>query len=304
MPGISKAAEAELASRELIESNLHLRTLMERLEQAEHDYLMVLDDVHVIHNPSILNGLTYLIKHMPVHMHLIVMGRWESISEHNSLELYEQSQNLGTEDLRFRGDEIREFFQSRGYQLQEAKIREIEEYTEGWPAALVDIALLMDEKIEINGFLHSQNACSQRLKSYLDENVFSTLSVQQRSFLMSTSILDRFCEPLCQAITGETDLIGELRKNQVFLVALDQDGVWFRYHPIFRAFLLQKLEEMLFVDTAELFEKAGDWLNGNGYYGQAILYYIRGSHYQKAVDALEANPFRQAEKGGYYSLYP
>ncbi|SFG55093.1 LuxR family transcriptional regulator, maltose regulon positive regulatory protein [Desulfotomaculum arcticum] len=143
--GISKNTGYVFSSQELLKSNIHVSVLIDRLLEVQSDFLLVLDDLHLITDSSILNGLSYLIDYLPSKMHMIIISRTEpelGLARHR---IKWQMQELEEKDLRFETEEIFRFYQARGYTLENDDVKRVENYTEGWAAAMVAVAMSMED---------------------------------------------------------------------------------------------------------------------------------------------------------------
>jgi len=134
--GISKDTEYVFASQEMLNANIHINILIDRLSEVLSDFLLVLDDLHLIDDPAILAGLSYLIDYMPAKMHLIFISRTEPELELARHKVKWQVHELTEYDLRFDEEEILRFYQARGIALENTDLKKVESYTEGWAAAL------------------------------------------------------------------------------------------------------------------------------------------------------------------------
>ena len=142
--GIAEDTEYVRASSEMVKAHIHLNILIDRLAEAPTDFLLVLDDLHEISEPSILKGLSYLMDYLPAKMHLILISRREPELDLARQRIKWQAQRLGEQDLRFQEEEISRFYQARGYSLPEEELKKVESYTEGWAAAMVAVAMSME----------------------------------------------------------------------------------------------------------------------------------------------------------------
>jgi len=142
--GIAKDTEYVWASSEMVKAHIHLNILIDRLAEAPTDFLLVLDDLHEITEPSILKGLSYLMDYLPAKMHLILISRREPELDLARQRIKWQAQRLGEQDLRFQEEEISRFYQARGYTLPEDELKKVKSYTEGWAAAMVAVAMSME----------------------------------------------------------------------------------------------------------------------------------------------------------------
>lgn len=209
--GIAKDTEYVWASPEMVKAHIHLNILIDRLAEVPADFLLVLDDLHEISEPSILKGLAYLIDYLPAKMHLILISRREPAADLVRQRIKWQAQRLGEQDLRFQEEEISRFYQARGYSLPERELKKVESYTEGWAAAMVAVAMSMENAGGDNA-LAALSQSSRDIEEYLHDEVLSTWRPERLAFALKTSILDTLSPALCRAVTAEVNSAGLLKE--------------------------------------------------------------------------------------------
>lgn len=286
---LGKDTEYLFGSRELLQANLHISVLIDTLAGAESDFALVLDDLHEIDDAGILNGLSYLIDYLPPRMHLVVISRTVPALEYAKHKLKWQTQHLQENTLQFGEEEITSFFLARGIQLQDNDVRKVKSYTEGWAAALVAVAMSMEEGEERN-VINALEASSKDIGQYLNDEVLSTWSEERRSFAVNTCILDTLSPAACDAVTGETDgerLINEIYRCNGFLMALDAEKKEYKYHYLFNRFLHRLLANLAPQEISRLYIRAGRWYAGRNSVPEAIEYLLEGGAYGEARDLVE-----------------
>jgi LuxR family maltose regulon positive regulatory protein len=302
--GIGKATEYIFASKELFKANAHLSIMIDNLSGIPSDFLLVLDDFHLITNPDIFDALSYFITYLPSNMHLVMTSRVEPPLKLAKLGLKEDLVRVRAKELRFETEEISKYYEARGYFLQKEDIHKIERYTEGWAAALVAVALsLKDEKNRHNIISNFGNS-NLYIENYLVEDVYNTWTRDQQNFMEKTSISDRLCGPLCEEITDYdgSRLLKELYLQNSFLVALDYEGIWFRYHPLFLDFLRKKLLNRDAASIQALHRKAGEWFKANSFFNEAIDHFLKCSHYEAVLPLIETHSPGLIRKGEYSNV--
>lgn len=303
--GISKETEYVFSSQELIRANIHLNILIDRLSGLEADFLLVLDDLHSVGNPSVLEGLSYLIRYLPAKMHLVIISREKPELELVKYKIKWQVQWLGEKDLRFQSEEIFRFYQTRGFTLENDDIEKVESYTEGWAAALVAIAMSMEDVGRIRT-INSLANCRQDIDQYLWEEVISLWPAKKREFIMKTSILDTLCESLCNAITGNTNggrMLKDIFETNGFLTALDDEGHQYRYHYLFKNFLYKLLLETSPEEIPGLHKNAAFWYREHGFTSEAIEHLLDSCSYQEALVLIERQVDDFIHKNDYITLF-
>ncbi len=301
--GITQDTEYVFSSQELIKANIHIDILIDRLSRIASDFLLVLDDLHLIDSASILTGLSYLIDYMPEKMHLIFISRSLPELDLAGRRIKWQIQRLDEEDLRFEEEEILRFFQARGIALETHELKAVESYTEGWAAALVAVTLSMEggSQDAIAALSHS----SRDIGRYLKDEVIRTWLPERLSFAMKTSILDTLSEELCKAVAGHQSehwLLKEIYEKNGFLLDMDGQEKTYRYHHLFKSFLRQLLEETCPEEIPELYSKAGCWFRGQGLLPEAIEHFLSGGAYPQAFELIEHQTDRFIDKKDFGRL--
>jgi LuxR family maltose regulon positive regulatory protein len=178
---IGKDTEYVFSSQELFQADMHIRILIDHLSNAGSDFVFVIDDFHLINNPKILEALSYFITYQPENMHLLILSRTNPRMKLTKLGLKENLLRLGAEDLLFHANEIDQFFKARGFSLQHEEHQRIETYTEGWAAALVAVAISLNDKTRSHSVIAGFESCSQQIENYLVEDVISAWTLSSRT---------------------------------------------------------------------------------------------------------------------------
>lgn len=288
--GIGKSAEYVLASPELLQANIHINILIERLAELKSDALLVLDDLHWVSDPSILEGLSYLIGYLPEKMHLIVISRTEPGLETVKHRIKWQAGRLGEKDLRFRNAEIFRFYQARGFVLESDALKKVENYTEGWAAALVAVAMSLEDEKGNHDAIAALARSSRDIEEYLKAEVISTWPPEKRDFAITTCILDTLSAGICDAVTGAHNagrMLKELHEGNGFLVAVDGQKQEYRHHYLFKSFLYKLLLETDPDRIPGLHAKAAQWFRARALIPEAIEHLLNGASYQEAYELIE-----------------
>lgn len=288
-PGVGKDTEYVFSSPELLKAEIHINILVDCLSQAKSDFLLVLDDLHLIDEYSIFEGLSHLIDYLPPKMHLILISRTEPDLIPRKHRIKWQTQRLTKEDLLFREEEITRFYEARGITLENTELKKVENYTEGWAAALVAVTLSMEE----SGGHDAIEALSRSVRDfsqYLRDEVVGNWPSEMLSFTMKTSILDTLSEDLCNAVTGSSGgnlMLKKIYERSGFLQALDGQGQAYRYHYLLKSFLVELLRETSPEEIPQLYERAGIWFREKGLIPEAVESFLSGSFYQEAFELIE-----------------
>jgi LuxR family maltose regulon positive regulatory protein len=291
--GIAGATSYFWSSPELLRTNTHLNILLDRLSECKHEIILALDDFHVITIPEILEKFSYLVNYLPPQVHVILIGRTEPGLELAKLRLGGDLLRLDLYDLQFRTEEIARFCQVKGLIFDQEELGRIEQYTRGWAAALVAVTMAPEAKFNRSGqdlsgkFSHGE----QLIERFLEEELVSKWSEQKRNFLLKTSILNNLCGPLCDAVTGLSggnEMLRELWLQNEFLIALDNENYWYRYHTLFGNFLRKMLTKQADVSLPELHLKAARWYREQGLVDAAIHHYLQARQFDVTIGLIKS----------------
>jgi LuxR family maltose regulon positive regulatory protein len=213
--------------------------------------ILVLDDYHVIDAKSVDQALTFLLEHLPPHMHLVIATREDPALPLARFRARDQMIELRITDLRFTDAEAAAFLNRvMGLNLSAQDIAALERRTEGWIASLQLAALSLQGQPDAASFIRSFTGSHHFVLDYLVEEVLGRQSESIQNFLLRTSILDRFCAPLCDALVLDPSVSGQatlayLARANLFLVPLDDERRWYRYHHLFAELLRQRLSQSM-----------------------------------------------------------
>lgn len=257
------------------------------------EFILVLDDYHVIETAAIHDGLASLLDKIPPSTHLIIATRADPPLPLARLRAQGELGELRAADLRFNSDEIGEFLEQWvGTKLSSVDQAQLEAHTEGWVAGLQLAALAMQGLMErgsendiLSTFVQRLSGSTRFIMDYLVEEVLYHLAPDLQSFLLETSILERLTAALCVAVTGRVDsqtALDSLEKTNLFLFPLDDERRWYRYHPLFADLLLSLLQQDRPAEILRLHRRASAWYEEQGLILDAI------HHMLKVPDAREA----------------
>lgn len=250
-----------------------LDELLNRLSAVESPLLLVLDDYQVITSPVVHDALAYILDHKPVTFHLMLLTRQDPPLHLARLRARRQITEIRAQVLRFTPEEACQYFtQVMQLDLTREAARALEERTEGWAVGLQLAGLALQNTADPERFIQSFRGSHRYVLDYLAEEVLARQSEQTRWFLARTSVLDRFNADLCGALTGQPDaqaVIDHLEKANLFIVPLDDERIWYRYHHLFRDYLTTLLDRK---EQAELSKKASLWHEANGMLTGAVRY--------------------------------
>ena len=224
-----------------------LTPLLNAIATIPVDFVLVLDDYHVLDSQEIDRALTFLIDNQPPQMHLVITTREDPPLPLARLRARGQLTELRAADLRFTSDEAAEFLNAAmGLTLSPEDVDALERRTEGWIAGLQLAAISMQGQQDNRRFIESFTGSHHFVLDYLMEEVLSHQPAHIQEFLLKTSILERLCGPLCAAILQQDDedalaTLEHIRQANLFLIPLDNERRWYRYHYLFADLLRQRL---------------------------------------------------------------
>ncbi|MGD9205851.1 MAG: AAA family ATPase, partial [Desulfobacterales bacterium] len=247
--GSCRNTQALLSASDLPPSAVLGAKLLNELDRIKQRFILVLDDFHHIENDSVLEMITQLLSHPPQAMHLVLIGRLDPALPISALRVQSLVSEIRAQDLRFDLNETKEFLaQVLGIQVDLSTAAALEEKTEGWVAGLRLAALSMRHRNKFDPKLLESQVNAQYVMEYLFSEVFSRQPPEIRQYLLSIAILDRFCAPLCEAVCvsgaealscelGGWEFVAWLKKENMFLIPLDAENRWFRFHHLFQKLL-------------------------------------------------------------------
>ncbi len=283
-PSCGADAMAALHSPQPPSAESILTDLINEIDGISKDILLVLDDYHAVDSPQVDDELAFLVEHLPARLRLVIATREDPNLPLARLRARGELTELRASDLRFSPDEAADFLgRVMGLELTTEDIAALDSRTEGWIAGLQLAALSMQGQKDIAGFIHSFTGSHRFVLDYLAEEVLRHQPKAIQAFLLRTSILDRLCGSLCDAlIQGDSgsfpglgasgqETLEYLERANLFIVPLDGERRWYRYHRLFAELLRQRLEQSLAADkeggetgAAALHIRASGWFENNG----------------------------------------
>jgi LuxR family transcriptional regulator, maltose regulon positive regulatory protein len=268
-----------------------INTLAER-ECASGEVFLVLDDYHAIEASDIHNGIAFLLEHLPPHVHIIIASRVPPPLPLARLRARGQVSEIHSVDLRFTREEAIELLHSLlGESLPESSLAKLEKQTEGWAAGLQLAALSLRGLDDIPAQIESYGGTNRLVLDYVTEEVLHRQPANVQRFLLHTSILQRLTASLCDAVTGDLDgqsMLETLEHEGLFLIPLDSEQRWYRYHHLFAHLLFQRLKRTLPEVVLQLHHRAAEWLEHNDLLTSAIPHALAGEDYALAVRLIES----------------
>ena len=268
-----------------------LAALLNEITALPDNFILVLDDYHVIDSKPVDEALTFLLEHLPPRMHLVITTREDPHLPLARLRARDQLTELRAADLRFTPAEASEFLnQVMDLNLSAEDITALEARTEGWIAGLQLAALSMQGRQDAARFIKSFTGSHHFVLDYLVEEVLQRQPEHVRNFLLQTAILDRLSGPLCDAVTGWEDgrgMLETLERGNLFVVPLDDQRQWYRYHHLFAEVLQAHLREAQPNQVPTLNQRASEWYEQNGLPSDAIRHALAAEDFARAADLAE-----------------
>jgi LuxR family maltose regulon positive regulatory protein len=305
-PTVGATALVLLQSLQPPSAEVILTTLLNDLSVLAAEVVLVLDDYHLIETPAIHNALAFLLDHLPPYLHLIISTRVDPPLPLTRLRARGDLTELRAADLCFTADEAAAFLTKvMDLPLTSDQVAALEARTEGWIAGLQLAALAMRDRSDRAGFIAAFTGSNRFVMDYLADQVLDRLPAHLQIFVLHTSILDRLCGPLCDAmLLGDIALrqpgsnlshsaysqvlLEELDRINLFLVPLDDERRWYRYHHLFADVLRQRLATGATADTvATLHRRASAWFQSHRLDAEAISHALAAGAFDQAAGLIE-----------------
>ncbi|MBP7961040.1 MAG: hypothetical protein KBG20_00465 [Caldilineaceae bacterium] len=263
--------------------------------------LCVLDDFQSIQDPTILAVLQGLLAHPPATFHLVLVTREDPALPLARLRASNQLTEIRAADLRFDEGEIGCFLrESMGVSLSAPDLSRLAERTEGWIAGLQLAGLSLQGRADPSAFIHSLSGSHRFILSYLTEEVLKVQPPPVQRFLLQTAILSRFTGALCDAVTDETGsatLLEALLAANLFLIPLDDEGRWYRYHHLFAELLRHQLQRTQPETIPALHRRASHWYASHDRPAEAIEHSLVGEDFARSVELIETHGWKLLNQG-------
>jgi len=288
-----------------------LTALLNDITTIPDHFVLVLDDYHVLDAKPIDNALTFLLEHLPPHMHLVIATREDPQLPLARLRARDKLTELRVTDLRFTPSEAAGFLnQVMGLDLSAEDITALETRTEGWIAGLQLAAISMQGHKDSTSFITSFTGSHHFVLDYLVEEVLQQQPERVQNFLLRTSILDRLCGPLCDAVLLGLNVSGQatleyLERANLFIVPLDNERRWYRYHHLFADLLRQRLQQRSASErdgVAELHRRASQWYEDNSLTIEAFQHAVAANDVEHAERLVEGEGMPLQYRGPMISV--
>ena len=300
-PDIVEDAFVLLRSPQPPSMNVILTTLINALLAIQGQIILILDDYHVITEPSIHQAMSFLLDYLPPQMHLILASRSDPPLLLSRLRSNRTLTELRTDDLRFTNEETKLFLQLMTGSIPPTEtIATLEQRTEGWIAGLQLAALSLKGRTNSTNFITAFAGSHKYILDYLSEEVLRQQSDAIQTFLLQTAILDRLSGPLCNAVTEQSNsqtILEQLEQANLFIVPLDDERGWYRYHHLFTEVLRRQLQYTHPDMLPRLHQRAAIWYEQQGLITEAMRHALAATDFERAVRLIEQATIRMLLQG-------
>ena len=269
-----------------------LTALINHLSAAD-TLVFVLDDYHLIENRRIHAGVAFWLEHLPPPFHLVMTSRREPPLPLAKMRVKQRLLEFTVDDLRFSKEEVESFLSDvMNLDLSRDEVAALERSTEGWAASLHLAALSLQGAKGARSSIGTPMRTNRFVFDYFADEVFSHQPSDIQAFLLHISLLERFSAELCASLTESTpevarSRVAKLEAANLFVVPLDADDTWFRFHPLFAEFLQRRLKGTAPERVPDLYLRAAEWCEAHGSTGEAIRYVLAGGDTEGAVALVE-----------------
>ena len=274
LPGIGEASVAMLRAPGVNLVEEALPALINELADVSEQFVVVLDDYHAIDDERIHEGMASLIEHLPATLRIVMTSRVEPPLPVGRLRARAQLNEIDAGQLRFSLSEAESMLNDvHGLDLTPDAVKRLHDRTEGWAAGLYLAVLSLRGREDASGLVASFTGSDRRVVDYLAVEVLGEQREAELDFLLHTSVLDRFCAALCDAVRGAQDsraMLDRIERMNYFLIPLDPSHEWYRYHHLFGELLRHELRRREPRRAAELDDRAGRWFLDAGMVSEAI----------------------------------
>jgi LuxR family maltose regulon positive regulatory protein len=268
-----------------------LTAMIHELSSCSNELALILDDYQTIHLSSIHDSVARLLENLPGNIHIYIASRVDLPFPTARLHSNSQAVKITIQDLRFQLDEgIRYFRDCMRYSLSENDISILVHRTEGWISGLHLAAISLKGSDNVPDFIHAFNGEHRSISDYLFQEVLRHQSEEIQSFLLETSILNRMNDALCEVVAGQENCqerLEILEQQNLFIIPLDDQRQWYRYHHLFSEFLRRQFRKKSPARFKQLYVHAADWLEEHGFFEEAVEHFLMGRHYLKAAALIE-----------------
>lgn len=268
-----------------------LTALLNELAAPGQDTALILDDFHLLSDAAIHASLQYFLDHLPPGLHLLLASRVDPPLALARLRARGQLLEIREPDLRLSSDEAARFLtQVMHLALSTEEVHLLEQHTEGWLAGLHLAALSLRRHEHVSALLQTFSGGQRFIRDYVQEEILAPLPEEQQRFLLQTAVLTSMNAEVCQVLTGESDSqqrLEALEHANLFLIPLDEERRWYRWHTLFREALLARLQATQPEEAVRLHREAARWYQRQGWPRAAIPPALAGQDFAFVAEVLE-----------------
>ncbi len=287
VPGVASGLIPALRSPQPPSAEAIITALVNELASLSGPLVLVLDDYHAIASAAVNGAVAFLLENLPPNLHLVISTRADPPIPVARLRSRGQVVEVRADDLRFTPGEAAAFLnQTMGLELSPEQVAALDERAEGWIAGLQMAALSMRGREDVDGFIRAFAGTHRFIMDYLLEEVLAREPEEVRAFLLQTAVLTRLSGPLCDGVTGSTgsqEMLERLERHNLFVVPLDDERRWYRYHHLFADLLQARLYQSGPETVAPLLSRAAGWCEREGQLAEAVGYALSARDYHKAA---------------------
>jgi LuxR family transcriptional regulator, maltose regulon positive regulatory protein len=262
--------------------------------------VLVLDDVHALHDRECRAALSVLADHVPGGSRLVLSSRAQPPLRVARLRAEGRIMEIGPRELSLTREEASSLLRNAGLTLGEEDVAALHRRTEGWPAGLYLAALYLREGGPLASAAVSFGGGDRLVSEYMESEFLARISARQRMFLTRTAVLERMCGPLCDAVlelSGSATVLADLERSNLLLVPLDRHKEWYRYHHLFRDMLLAELHRLEPELIPVLYRRAAQWDERNEAPGEALDYWMKAGDVDATARLAAALAFATYQRG-------
>lgn len=280
-------------------------TLVNDLAAQSDEIYLFLDDYHLITDEWIHHQVSLLLRHAPENFHLVILGRGEPPLQMAALRARGEVLEIDSSALRFDVEETAQLVRKAGYaELPADDLWALSSVTEGWVAALRVVMLSLREQRDTSGYLRRLSGLSKPITGLFSE-LLDHLPAELTEFMLRISVVERISGTLAEALTERSDgqaMLDRIERQQLFLGVLDQDGLWFAFHPLFREYLQRRLKALLGTEIVALHNRAANWYATRELWADAVKHALAAGDSDQALTWINQCAMPLVECGDVFTL--
>lgn len=282
--------------------------LISQLADFEQPLVLILDDFHALHNKTLLEDFAFFLEKLPEQLHLILASRCDPPFRLGMFRAHGQLTELRTLDLAFNDRELIDFFQrTTGVNLNIPQAAQLTHLTDGWPAGLQMASISLQKHCDVSQLLESLQGNHRFILDFLLEEVLNRQPQPIQDFLITTSILNRMNSELCEALLSEPlqngdnltsqVILEKLEQNNMFVIPLDDQRIWYRYHHLFADLLRIRLEQQTWEKVKNLHDRAANWFEKHNMIWEAVHHILASGNLERLERVMAQNAMAMIYNG-------